>query len=126
MTKTPVNPANAAKPVGPYNLAVRVGDLLFCSGQIPLDPVSGQLVTGDIKAQTRRVLENVKLILDDQGLTFANAVKATVYLTSMGDFAAVNEVYAQYFVEPHPARAAVEVSALPKGANIEIEVIAHY
>ena len=126
MTKTPVNPPNAASAVGPYNTAVRVGDLLFCSGQIPLDPESGEMVTGDIQSQTKRVLDNVQIILEHEGLTFANAVKATVFLTDMGDFAKVNEVYAQYFTEPYAARAAVEVTALPKGANVEIEVMAHY
>jgi len=126
MTKTPVNPPNAAPAVGPYNVAVRVGDFLFCSGQIPLDPATGEMVTGDIQAQTRRVLENVKIILEHEGLSFANAVKATVYLTDMGNFAAVNEVYADYFTEPYAARAAVEVSALPKGAGVEVEVMAHY
>jgi len=110
----------------PRNTAVRVGDLLFCSGQIPLDPASGEMVTGDIQDQTRRVLENVKIILEHEGLTFANAVKATVFLTDMADFAKVNEVYAQYFTEPYAARAAVAVAALPKGANVEIEVMAHY
>ena len=126
MTKIPVNPPNAAPAVGPYNIAVRVGDFLFCSGQIPLNPQSGEMETGDIQAQTRQVLDNVKIILEHEGLTFANAVKATVFLTNMGDFAAVNEVYAEYFTEPHAARAAVEVSALPKGADVEIEVMAHY
>lgn len=126
MTKIPVNPTHAAPAVGPYNIAVRVGDLLFCSGQIPLDPVTGEMVTGDIQGQTKRVLENIKIILSDQKLSFANVVKATVFLTDMGDFAAVNEVYAKYFTEPYAARAAVAVSALPKGADIEIEVMAHY
>ena len=126
MTKTPVNPKNAAPPVGPYNIAVRAGDLLYCSGQIPLDPISGEMVTGDIEVQARRALDNVKLILEDQGLTFANAVKATIYLTNMADFGMANEVYAEYFQEPYPARAAVAVAELPKGANIEIELIAHY
>jgi 2-iminobutanoate/2-iminopropanoate deaminase len=126
MTKTPVNPPDAAPAVGPYNTAVRAGDLLFCSGQIPLDPASGEMVTGDIQNQTRRVLDNVGIILRHEGLTFANVVKATVYLTDMGDFARVNGVYAQYFTEPYAARAAVAVAALPKGADVEIEVIAHY
>jgi 2-iminobutanoate/2-iminopropanoate deaminase len=126
VTKIPVNPPKAAPAVGPYNTAVRAGELLFCSGQIPLDPETGQMVVGDIKNQTRRVLENVKTILEHEKLTFANVVKATVYLTDMGDFSAVNEIYAEYFTEPYAARAAVAVSALPKGADVEIEVIAHY
>lgn len=126
MTKTVVKPAAAAAPVGPYSHAVRVGDLLFCSGQIPLDPATGQLVAGDVRAQTTRVLENIKLILADQGLSFAHVVKATVFLTNSNDFAAMNEVYAKYFAVDPPARSTVQVAALPKGAQVEIEIIAHY
>jgi 2-iminobutanoate/2-iminopropanoate deaminase len=124
--KTIIKPKNSAPAVGPYNHAVRVGDLLFCSGQIPLDPANGQLVSGDIRAQTERVLENVKAILADQQLTFANVVKATVFMTNLGDFAAMNEVYARYFTADFPARSTVQVAALPRGASVEIEVIAHY
>jgi 2-iminobutanoate/2-iminopropanoate deaminase len=124
--KTIIKPAKAAPAVGPYNHAVRVGDLLFCSGQIPLDPASGTLVSGDIKAQTERVLENVKLILQDQNLSFANVVKSTVFLTSLTDFTGMNEVYAKYFTTDFPARSTVQVAGLPKGANVEIEVIAHF
>ena len=126
ISKTIIKPAQSAPAVGPYNHAVRVGDLLFCAGQIPLDPATGQLVAGDIKAQTGRVLENVKTILDDQKLTFANVVKSTVFLTNLGDFAAMNEVYAQYFTADFPARSTVQVAALPRGAAVEIEVVAHY
>ena len=121
-----IKPVNSAPAVGPYNHAVRVGDLLFCSGQIPLDPASGTLVAGDIKAQAERVLENIKVILEDQKLTFANVVKSTVFLTSMADFAGMNEVYARYFIADFPARSTVQVAALPKGAIVEIEVIAHF
>jgi 2-iminobutanoate/2-iminopropanoate deaminase len=121
-----IKPAKSAPAVGPYNHAVRLGDLLFCAGQIPLDPATGNLVTGDIKVQTERVLENVKTILDDQNLTFANVVKSTVFLTSLADFAAMNEVYAKYFTADYPARSTVQVAALPKAANVEIEVIAHF
>jgi 2-iminobutanoate/2-iminopropanoate deaminase len=121
-----IKPARSAPAVGPYNHAVRIGDLLFCAGQIPLDPASGNLVTGDIKAQTERVLENVKAILDDQKLTFTNVVKSTVFLTNLGDFAGMNEVYAKYFTTDYPARSTIQVAALPKGANVEIEVIAHF
>jgi 2-iminobutanoate/2-iminopropanoate deaminase len=124
--KTIIKPAKSAPAVGPYNHAVRVGDLLFCSGQIPLDPASGALVSGDIKAQAERALENVKAILEDQKLTFANVVKSTVFLTSMADFAGMNEVYAKYFTADFPARSTVQVAALPKGASVEIEVIAHF
>ncbi|MES1180896.1 MAG: Rid family detoxifying hydrolase, partial [Verrucomicrobiota bacterium] len=101
-TKTIIKPKNSPAAVGPYNHAVRVGDLLFCAGQIPIDPKDGNLVTGDIKVQTERVLENVKAILDDQGLTFANVVKSTVFLTDLANFAGMNEIYAKYFTENFP------------------------
>ena len=126
MTKTIIKPAKGAPAVGPYNHAVRVGDLLFCAGQIPIDPATGQLVPGDIKDQTRRVLENVKCILDDQGLTFANVVKSTVFLTNLAEFAGMNEVYSQYFTGDFPARSTIQVAALPRAASVEIEVIAHF
>jgi 2-iminobutanoate/2-iminopropanoate deaminase len=124
--KTVIKPAQSAPAVGPYNHAVRMGDWLFCAGQIPLDPVTGNLVTGNIQAQTGQVLANVKTILDDQQLTFAHVVKTTVYLTSLADFAGMNEVYAKYFVSDFPARSTVEVAALPRGSSVEIEGIAHY
>ena len=120
-----ITPAKGAAPVGPYSHAVRIGDLLFCSGQIPLDPATGQLVADDIKAQTERVLENVRAILDDQKLSFSRIVKTTVFLTKHADFAAMNEVYARYFTGEFPARSTIQVAALPRGANVEIEVIAH-
>jgi 2-iminobutanoate/2-iminopropanoate deaminase len=126
MNKTIIKPTASPDAVGPYNHAVRVGDLLFCSGQIPLDPTTGQSVAGDVRAQTERVLENVKSILTDQKLTFANVVKSTVFMTNLGDFAAMNEVYARYFTGDFPARSTVQVAALPRGASVEIEVIAHY
>src|SRR5229473_1379837 len=121
-----IKPTKSAPAVGPYNHAVRVGDLLFCAGQIPLDPATGNLVAGDIKAQTERVLENVKTILDDQKLTFANVVKSTVFLTNLADFAGMNEVYAKYFTADFPARSTIQVAALPRAASVEIEVIAHF
>lgn len=126
MTKTIIKPAGAAPAAGPYNHAVRVGDLLFCAGQIPVDPVSGQLVASDVRAQTERVLQNVNIILKDQGLTFDNVVKTTVFMTNLTDFATMNEVYATHFKKDPPARSTVQVAALPRGANVEIEVIAHY
>lgn len=125
-TKTIIKPAKSPAAVGPYNHAVRVGDLLFCAGQIPISPADGNLIAGDIKAQTERVLENVKAILDDQKLTFANVVKSTVFMTNLGDFGGMNEIYAKYFTENHPARSTIQVAALPKGASVEIEVIAHF
>src|SRR3954467_13466633 len=125
-TKTIIKPAKAAPAVGPYNHAVRIGDLLFCAGQIPLDPASGNLVAGDIKAQTERVLENIKVILEDQKLSFGNVVKTTVFLTNLADFAGMNELYAKYFTGDFPARSTIQVAALPRGAIVEIEVIAHF
>lgn len=125
-TKQIIKPKNSPAAVGPYNHAVRVGDLLFTAGQIPIEPATGNLVAGDIKAQTERVLQNLKAILDDQGLTFANVVKSTVFMTNLADFAAMNEVYAKYFTENFPARSTIQVAALPKGASVEIEVVAHF
>jgi len=125
-TKQIIKPAKSAPAVGPYNHAVRIGDLLFCAGQIPIDPATSNLIAGDIKAQTERVLQNVQAILDDQKLSFANVVKSTVFLTNLADFAAMNEVYAKYFSADFPARSTIQVAALPKGANVEIEVIAHF
>src|SRR5436305_13302844 len=121
-----IKPAKSPPAVGPYNHAVRIGDLLFCAGQIPIDPKDGNLISGDIKAQTERVLQNVKAILDDQGLAFANVVKSTVFLTNLADFAGMNEIYAKYFTGDVPARSTIQVAALPKVANVEIEVIAHF
>src|SRR5262245_17704245 len=97
MTKQIIKPSKSAPAVGPYNHAVRVGDILFCAGQIPIDPATGNLVNGDIKAQTERVLQNVKAILDDQKITFANVAKSTVFLTNLADFAGMNEIYSKYF-----------------------------
>jgi 2-iminobutanoate/2-iminopropanoate deaminase len=124
--KTIIKPKKSPAAVGPYNHAVRIGDLLFCAGQIPIDPASGNIVAGDIRAQTERALQNVKAILDDQQLTFANVVKNTVFMTSLADFGAMNEVYAKYFTTDFPARSTIQVAALPKGASVEIEVVAHF
>ena len=99
---------------------------MFCAGQIPIDPKDGNLIAGDIKAQTDRVLQNVKSILDDQGLTFGNVVKSTVFMVNLADFAGMNEIYAKYFTDNFPARSTIQVAALPKGASVEIEVIAHF
>ena len=125
-TKTIIKPAKSPAALGPYNHAVRVGDLLFCAGQIAINPADGNLTAGDIKAQTERVLENIKAILDDQKLTFASVDKSTVFLTDLANFAGMNEVYAKYFTENVPARSTVQVAGLPKGASVEIEVIAHF
>ena len=120
-----IEPANSPKPVGPYSHAVRVGDLLFCSGQIPLTK-EGKLVEGGILEQTRQVLENVKAILQDQSLAFDNVIKATVFMTDLGEFADMNKVYGEYFKSNFPARSTVQVAALPRGARMEIEIIACY
>ena len=112
------------KAIGPYSLAIESGDQVFISGQIPLDGATGKLVEGDVSAQARQSLENLKAILDAAGLTFAHAVKTTIFLTSMGDFAAVNEVYKAYMSEPYPARSTIAVAALPMAAKVEIEMIA--
>jgi len=113
-----------AKAIGPYSAAIESGELVFVSGQIPLDPLAGKLVEGDIAAQTRQSLENLKAILAAAGLTFAHVVKTTIFLTSMSDFAAVNDVYKSYMGEPYPARSTIAVAALPMGAKVEIEMIA--
>ena len=116
----------APKAIGPYSAAIRAGQLLFVSGQIPLDPATGQLVPGDIAAQTRRVLDNVAALLEAGKRSFADVVRTTIFLADMNDFAAVNEIYGQYFSEPYPARATVQVARLPKDARVEIDVIASY
>ena len=114
----------APKAIGPYSQAVWAGDCLFCAGQIPLDPATGNMVAGGIGEQTTRVLENIKGLLSSQGLSFANVVKTTVYLSDMNNFAAMNDVYARYFSTGFPARSTVEVARLPKDALVEIEVVA--
>lgn len=119
-----ISTSEAPAAIGPYSQAVRSGNFLFCSGQIPLDPKSGQIVSGDIATQTRRVLDNVGAVLKAEGLTFENIVKTTIFLTDLGDFQTVNETYGSYFKQQPPARSTVQVSALPKGAKVEIEVIA--
>mgnify|MGYP000324322843 CR=1 FL=1 len=108
----------------PYSQAIRAGNLLFVSGQVPIDPATGALVDGDIRAQTRRVLDNIGEILRAAGASYDAVVRATVFLADLGDFAAMNEVYAAYFPPPPPARSTVEVSRLPRDARIEIDVIA--
>ncbi|MCL2010811.1 MAG: RidA family protein [Synergistaceae bacterium] len=110
--------------IGPYSQAVQAGDFLFASGQIPLDPATGELITGSVEDQARRVLENVKGLLEAAGYTMENVVKALVFVTDINDFAAVNGVYARYFTDTPPARSFVAVRDLPKGAKLEIEVVA--
>lgn len=124
MTKEIISTKNAPAAIGPYSQAVRIGSLVYTSGQIPLNPESGELVTGDIKKATERSLENVKAILEAAGTSMDKVVKTVVFLKSMDDFAAMNEVYATYFTANQPARSAVEVSKLPKDSLVEIEAIA--
>ncbi len=119
-----VSTASAPTAIGPYSQAVRAGALLFVSGQVPLDPATGQLVDGDIAAQTHRVFQNIGEILKAGGASFDHVVRTTVFLADMNDFAAMNEAYATYFTSPAPARATVQVSRLPRDARIEIDVIA--
>jgi len=119
-----ISTKEAPAAVGRYSQAVRVGSTEYCAGQIPLDPKSGQIVPGDIGAQTRRVLENIAAVLRAESLSFENIVKTTVFLTNLSDFQTVNEIYGSYFKKDAPARSTVQVPALPKGANVEIEVIA--
>ena len=122
--KTVIATPDAPAAVGPYSQAIAVGDFLFCAGQIPLDPATGELVPGDISDQTARVLGNVGAVLHANAMTFADVVKTTVFLTDLADFAAMNAVYARHFGTPYPARSTVQVSALPRGAKVEIEVTA--
>jgi 2-iminobutanoate/2-iminopropanoate deaminase len=115
---------NAPAPIGPYSHAVLVGNMLFVSGQVGKHPETGELMTGDIKTETKRVMENVKGILTDAGMDFTHIVKTTIFLSSMNDFASVNEVYSSYFSGDYPARETVQVSRLPLDVNLEISVIA--
>jgi 2-iminobutanoate/2-iminopropanoate deaminase len=126
-TKVAIHSEDAPSALGPYSQAIRIGSFVFTSGQVALDPASGQMEPGGIEAQTHRVLKNLRAVLDASGLTLANVVKTTVYLKDMGHFAAMNAVYAEYFEReeiPAPARSTVEVARLPKDALIEIDVIA--
>jgi len=124
MAKEIISTSKAPKAIGPYSQAVRAGGFLFCSGQIPMDPETGQLVTGEIGAQTERVLKNIRAVLEATGADLGQVVKCTVFLADMDDFAAMNEVYGRFFGEDPPARAAVEVSRLPRGMGVEIEAVA--
>lgn len=119
-----VSTTEAPAAVGPYSQAVRIGPMLFTAGQIPLDPQSGNIVSQDVAEQTRRVLDNLTAVLRAEGMDFSNIVKTTVFMTNLGDFQTMNEIYASYFKDQPPARSTVQVSALPKGAQVEIEVVA--
>ncbi len=124
MTRIPVESSRAPKAIGPYSVGVWAGDLLYLSGQTPLDPATGQLVTGGIDAQTHRVFDNLESALRDAGLTMDHVIKCNVYLVDMGDFAAMNAAYRERFAAPYPARTTVAVKALPREARVEIELVA--
>jgi 2-iminobutanoate/2-iminopropanoate deaminase len=126
LSKTVLSSPDAPKAIGPYSQAVRAGHLLFASGQIPLDPASGAIVDGDVTAQTRRVMENLRAVLKAGGLSLADVVRTTIYLIDLNDFAKVNDAYGSYFEEPYPARATVQVARLPRDARVEIDAIAAY
>ncbi len=119
-----INSSNAPAAIGPYSQAIEVNGFIYASGQLPIDVNTGKFPEGGIKEQTRQSLTNVKAILEEAGLTLKNVLKTTVYLADMSDFGEMNEVYSQFFSEPFPARSAVAVKALPKGAMVEVEVIA--
>lgn len=122
--KQVIHTDSAPAAIGPYSQAIQIGDLLFVSGQVPIDPSTGAIVEGDIKAQAQQSLNNLKAILNAAGTNMGAVVKTTVFLADMNDFAAMNEVYAQFFQEPFPARSAVQVARLPKDTKVEIEAIA--
>ncbi|MGE5140565.1 MAG: RidA family protein [Rudaea sp.] len=124
MERRVISTPQAPSAIGPYSQAIAAGDLIFCSGQIPLDPATGKLVEGDIRSQTRRVLQNLAAVLQAEGSALERIVKTTVYMVNLDDFKAMNETYAEFFAGAPPARATVQVSGLPAGAQIEIEAIA--
>lgn len=123
MSRTPIHTDRAPAAIGPYSQAVRMGDTVFLSGQIPLDPATGELVAGDIGAQARRAFDNLNAVCEAAGGSLADVARLGLYLTDLGDFAAVNAVMAEYFEAPYPARSTIEVSALPKGAAFEVDAI---
>jgi len=122
--KTLISTDRAPSAIGPYSQAVKAGNLLFVSGQLPLDPKTGQLIEGDIQKKTATVIENIRAILEESGSNLKSVLKATIFLIDISDFSAVNDIYSRYFADSLPARSAVQVAALPKGADIEMEVIA--
>ena len=124
MPNTVISTDKAPKAIGPYSQAISVGELLFTSGQIPLDPRTGEMIQGDVRAQTERVMENLLAVLSAAGASFEHVVKATIFVQDLGDFATVNEIYGRRFPKNPPARSTVQVAALPRGAKVEIELIA--
>lgn len=123
--KKVIKTSKAPNPVGPYSQAIQLGPILFCSGQIAIVPETDEVLTGDIEVQARQVMKNIKAVLDEAGYNWNHVVKTTIYMTDLGDFGKVNAIYAEAFKELPPARSTVQVSALPKGVNVEIEVLAH-
>lgn len=126
MKKVVINTPNAPAPVGPYSQAVRVGETLYVSGQVAIIPQTGEMDMADIPTETKRVMENLKAVLTEAGATFDNVVMTSIFLSDMGNFATVNEIYSTYFTADFPARATVAVKTLPKNVNVEISVIAHF
>ena len=125
MSRQSIHTDRAPQAIGPYSQAVRAGDTVYMSGQVPFDPATMQLVTGDIETQARRVFENLKAVAEAAGGSLAHAVKLTIFLTDLGNFAKVNEVMSTYFAKPYPARSTIGVAQLPRGAQIEIECVLH-
>ena len=125
MKKKIIATPKAPAAIGPYSQAIRIGDFLYTSGQISLDPETMEMITGDIEVETEKVLKNIEAILKDDGLNLNNIIKTTVYLTDLSEFARMNQVYENFFTDTKPARACVQVAALPKGAKVEIDVVAH-
>lgn len=125
MEKKPVQTSQAPSAIGPYSQAIRIGDFLYTSGQIALNPESMEMMSGEIEEETEWVLKNLEAILKADGMSLAHVVKTTVYLTDLGEFARMNQVYEKFFATTKPARACVQVAALPKGAKVEIDAIAH-
>lgn len=124
MEKKIIRTDNAPAPIGPYNQAVQFGNMLFISGQIPIDPATGNLVQDNIQAEARQVMKNLEAVLKEAGMDFSNVIKTSIFLMDMGQFAQVNEIYGEYFGDDAPARETVQVAGLPKGVNVEISMIA--
>ncbi len=125
MPKKPIQTENAPGAIGPYSQGIKIGKWIFTAGQIPIEPKSGNIISGHVKDKARQVMENIKAVLEASGASMKDVVKTTIYLTNMQDFTAVNEVYGEYFTEPYPARSTVQVTALPKGVSVEIDAIAY-
>ena len=125
MQKKSVNTTKAPEAIGPYSQAIRIGNFLYTSGQISLDPKTMEMITGNIELETEKVLKNIEAILSAEGLNFGHVIKTTVYLTDLSEFTRMNQVYEKFFSNTKPARACVQVAALPKGAKVEIDAIAH-